>query len=90
MPARVFLGKKTQPPVIGVAYTMTTKRDVHWSEQTKEQNKGKGICQFEAAAWGQGALGDSGPSGCKRDYKLDGKVRKHNGTDRQKGVQHHV
>ena len=43
MPARVFPGKKTQPPVIGAACTMTTKRDVHWSEQTKEQNKGKGM-----------------------------------------------
>ena len=27
MPARVFPGKKTQPPVIGAAYTMTNKRD---------------------------------------------------------------
>ena len=43
MPARVSPGKKTQPPVIGAACTMTTKRDVHWSEQTKEQNKGKGM-----------------------------------------------
>ena len=43
MPTRVYPGKKTHPPVIGAAYTMTTKRDVHWSEQTKEQNKGKGI-----------------------------------------------
>ena len=29
--------------VIGVAYTMTTKREVHWSEQTKAQNTEKGM-----------------------------------------------
>ena len=29
--------------MIGAAYTMTTKRDAHWSEQTKAQNKGKGM-----------------------------------------------
>ena len=27
-------------PVIGAAYTMTTKREAHWSEQTKAQNTG--------------------------------------------------
>ena len=31
-------------PVIGSAYTMTTKRDAHWSEQTKAQNTEKGMC----------------------------------------------
>ena len=30
-------------PVIGVAYTMTTKRGGHWSEQTKAQNTEKGM-----------------------------------------------
>ena len=30
-------------PVIGAAYTMTTKREAHWSEQTKAQNTEKGI-----------------------------------------------
>ena len=30
-------------PVIGAAYTMTTKRDAHWSEQTKAQNTEKGM-----------------------------------------------
>ena len=30
-------------PVIGVAYTMTTKREAHWSEQTKAQNTEKGM-----------------------------------------------
>ena len=29
--------------VIGAAYTMTTKREAHWSEQTKAQNTGKGM-----------------------------------------------
>ena len=29
-------------PVIGAAYTMTTKREAHWSEQTKAQNTEKG------------------------------------------------
>ena len=28
-------------PVIGAAYTMTTKREAHWSEQTKAQNTEK-------------------------------------------------
>ena len=31
------------PPVIGAAYTMTTKREAHWSEQTKAQNTEKGM-----------------------------------------------
>ena len=30
-------------PVIGAAYTMTTKRGAHWSEQTKAQNTEKGM-----------------------------------------------
>ena len=30
-------------PVIGAAYTMTTKREAHWSEQTKAQNIEKGM-----------------------------------------------
>ena len=30
-------------PVIGAAYTMTTKREAHWSEQTKAQNTVKGM-----------------------------------------------
>ena len=30
-------------PVIGAAYTMTTKREAHWSEQTKAQNNEKGM-----------------------------------------------
>ena len=30
-------------PVIGAAYTMTTKRQAHWSEQTKAQNTEKGM-----------------------------------------------
>ena len=30
-------------PMIGVAYTMTTKREAHWSEQTKAQNTEKGV-----------------------------------------------
>ena len=29
--------------MIGAAYTMTTKRDAHWSEQREAQNKGKGM-----------------------------------------------
>ena len=29
-------------PVIGAAHTMTTKREAHWSEQTKAQNTEKG------------------------------------------------
>ena len=57
-------------PVIGAAHTMTTKREAHWSEQTKVQNTEKGMygyVSFEAAAWGRGALRDSGPSGCEGD-----------------------
>ena len=30
-------------PVIGAAYTMTTKREAHWAEQTKAQNTEKGM-----------------------------------------------
>ena len=30
-------------PVIGAAYTMTTKREAHWSELTKAQNTEKGM-----------------------------------------------
>ena len=30
-------------PVIGAAYTMATKREAHWSEQTKAQNTEKGM-----------------------------------------------
>ena len=30
-------------PVIGAAFTMTTKREAHWSEQTKAQNTKKGM-----------------------------------------------
>ena len=28
----------------------------------------RNVCRFEAAAWGRGALRDSGPSGCEGDY----------------------
>ena len=31
-------------PVIGAAYTMTTKREAHWFEQAKAQNTEKGMC----------------------------------------------
>ena len=30
-------------PVIGAAYTMTAKREAHWSEQTQAQNTQKGM-----------------------------------------------
>ena len=30
-------------PVTGATYTMTTKREAHWSEQTKAQNTEKGV-----------------------------------------------
>ena len=30
-------------PVIGAAYTMTAKREAHWSEQTKAQNTERGM-----------------------------------------------
>ena len=30
-------------PVIGAAYTMTTKQEAHWSKQTKAQNTEKGM-----------------------------------------------
>ena len=30
-------------PVIGAAYTMTTKREAHWSVQIKAQNTEKGM-----------------------------------------------
>ena len=40
-PAFIFL--RMFAPVIGAAYTMTTKREAHWSEQTKAQNTEKGM-----------------------------------------------
>ena len=38
-----FIFLRMFSPVIGVAYTMTTKREAHWSEQTKAQNTAKGM-----------------------------------------------
>ena len=35
----------------------------HWLVYFRERN----VCRFEAAAWGRGALRDSGPSGCEGD-----------------------
>ena len=32
----------------------------------------RNVCRFEAAAWGRGALRDSGPSGCEGDKGLLG------------------
>ena len=32
----------------------------------------RNVCRFEAAAWGRGALRDSGPSGCEGDYTSQG------------------
>ena len=52
---RSFLGNKpinvwlsfscqcSRPAVIDAAYTMTTKREAHWSKQTKAQNTEKGM-----------------------------------------------
>ena len=37
-----FIFLRMFAPVIGAAYTMTTKREAHWSEQTKAQNTEKG------------------------------------------------
>ena len=37
----------------------------HWLVYFRERN----VCRFEAAAWGRGALRDSGPSGCEGDYR---------------------
>ena len=37
---------------------------VNKSAKHRERN----VCRFEAAAWGRGALRDSGPSGCEGDY----------------------
>ena len=38
-----FIFLRMFAPVIGAAYTMTTKREAHWSEQTKAQNTEKGM-----------------------------------------------
>ena len=38
-----FICLRMFAPVIGAAYTMTTKREAHWSEQTKAQNTEKGM-----------------------------------------------
>ena len=47
-----------------------------WREPPQENESGtviglfreRNVCRFEAAAWGRGALRDSGPSGCEGDY----------------------
>ena len=39
---------------------------VNKSAKHRERN----VCRFEAAAWGRGALRDSGPSGCEGDYPI--------------------
>ena len=38
-----FIFLRMFAPVIGAAYTMTTKREAHWSEQTIAQNTEKGM-----------------------------------------------
>ena len=38
-----FIFLRMFAPVIGAAYTMTTKREAHWSKQTKAQNTEKGM-----------------------------------------------
>ena len=38
-----FIFLRMFAPVIGAAYTTTTKREAHWSEQTKVQNTEKGM-----------------------------------------------
>lgn len=42
----------------------------HWLVYFRERN----VCRFEAAAWGRGALRDSGLSGCEGDYALSCKA----------------
>ena len=69
MPQGFSHKRNTTSAVIGAAYTMTKLNEAHWSEQTKAQHKRqRNVCRFKAAAWGQGALRDSGPSGCEGDY----------------------
>jgi len=36
----------------------------------------RNVCRFEAAAWGRGALRDSGPSDCEGDYPSSEVTRK--------------
>ena len=53
-------------PVIGAAYTMTSKREsllIRANNGAKQRDRN--VCRFEAAAWGREALHDSGPSGCE-------------------------
>ena len=38
-----FIFLRMFAPVISAAYTMTTKREAHWSEGTKAQNTKKGM-----------------------------------------------
>ena len=55
-------------PVIGAAYTMTTKREAHMVRANKSaKHRERNVCRFEAASWGRGALRDSGPSSCEGD-----------------------
>jgi len=48
----------------------------HFWREPPQENKSRtviglfrerNVCRFEAAAWGRGALRDSGPSGCEGD-----------------------
>ena len=46
-------------PVIGAAYTMTTKREAHWSEQTKAQSTKKGMYVGLKQPRGDGCHGEA-------------------------------
>ena len=50
-------------PIIGAIIRKKMKA-IHWLVYFRERN----VYRFEAAAWGRGALRDSGPSGCEGDY----------------------
>ena len=38
------------------------------------KHRERNVCRFEAAAWGWGALRDSGPGGCEGDYVHPGLI----------------
>ena len=56
-------------PVIGTAYTMATKREAPLVRANKSvKRRERNVRRFEEAAWGRGALRDSGPrGGCEGD-----------------------
>ena len=63
-------------PVIGAAYTMTTKREAHWSEETKAQNTEKGMYVGLKQPRGDGERNETPARAAAKETRLHGKLIK--------------